>query len=210
MHHFSLLAWLCCMSFSGLAAEVGVAGVFPGKALLMIGGAPRTVALGQTTEEGVKVVAIQDDRVTVEVGGRTRVLRVGQYVAAAPAGDDRASVSLPADSRGHYYVQGAINGGGIRFLVDTGATLVSIGAGDARRLGIDTSRAPRALTQTANGTAVVWKVKFDSVRIGSIVLNNVDGLVHPHDMPIALLGMSVLNRMEMQREGSVLTLKKRY
>jgi aspartyl protease family protein len=57
---------------------------------------------------------------------------------------------------------------------------------------------------------VVVRVKLDSVRVGEIVMNNVDALVHQQDMPLALLGMSFLNRMEMQRDGQTMTLRKRY
>ena len=39
---------------------------------------------------------------------------------------------------------------------------------------------------------------------------NVDAMVHSTEMPFALLGMSFLNRMEMQRDGDTMTLKKRY
>ena len=66
------------------------------------------------------------------------------------------------------------------------------------------------MVNTANGQAAVVRVKLDSVRVGDIVLNNVDALVHQQDMPLTLLGMSFLNRMEMQRDGQTMTLKKRY
>ena len=66
------------------------------------------------------------------------------------------------------------------------------------------------LSNTANGVAPVYKVKVDTVRIGEITLNNVDALVHDQDMPWVLLGMSFLNRVEMRREGSNLTLIKRF
>ena len=64
--------------------------------------------------------------------------------------------------------------------------------------------------QTANGTATAYRVKLDTVRLGDITLNNVDALVHDQDMPWVLLGMSFLNRVEMRREGSNLTLIKRF
>jgi aspartyl protease family protein len=64
---------------------------------------------------------------------------------------------------------------------------------------------------TANGVVPAYKVKLDEVRIGDIVLNNVDALVHAGDnLPIALLGMSFLNRMEMKRDGDKMVLTKRY
>jgi aspartyl protease family protein len=191
-------------------ADVGLAGLFPGKALLTInGGAPRTVAVGVTTGEGVKVVAIEGETATIEVDGKKRVLRVGQNVAAQASGAGPARIVLTADSRGHFLANGTINGKSVRFLVDTGASLISIGAGDARRMGIDPNKGVRGLVSTANGQATVSRVVLDSVRIGDVVLHNVEGAVHQQDMP-ALLGMSFLNRMEMQRSGDRMTLIKRY
>jgi aspartyl protease family protein len=184
--------------------------LFPGKALLTInGGAARIVAVGATTAEGVKVVATDGNTATIEIDGKKRVLRVGQNVAAQASGAGPARVVLTADSRGHFLANGNINGTSIRFMVDTGASLVSIGAGDARRIGIDPSKGVQGVSTTANGQTVISRVKLDSVRIGDIELHNVEGAVHQQDMP-ALLGMSFLNRMEMQRSGDSMTLIKRY
>ncbi len=193
------------------AANVGLAGLFSGKALLTInGGAPRIVALGATSEEGVMVVAIDGDTATLEVDGKKRVLRVGQNVASQSSGSGPASAVLTADGRGHFMTTGTINGASVRFIVDTGASLIALGASDARRMGIDASKGQLGRTQTANGITVVSYVKLDTVRVGDIVLNNVDASVFQHDMPVALLGMSFLNRMEMQHSGNTMTLKKRY
>ncbi|GHU06573.1 hypothetical protein FACS1894158_13410 [Betaproteobacteria bacterium] len=196
--------------FFACGADVGLAGLFPGKALLTInGGAARIVAVGVTTAEGVKVVATDGNTATIEIDGKKRVLRVGQNVAAQAAGAGPARVVLTADSRGHFLANGTINGKAVRFMVDTGASLVSLGAGDARRLGIDPSKGVQGISTTANGQTVISRVKLDSVRIGDIELHNVDGAVHQQDMP-ALLGMSFLNRMEMQRNGDSMILIRRY
>ena len=168
------------------------------------------MAVGSRTEEGVSVLSIEGNTATIEIDGRKRVLRVGQNVAAQPSGSGPASVVLTADSRGHFLPTGTINGTTVRFLVDTGASMISIGAGDARRIGIDPSKGERGITNTANGQAVVSRVKLNSVRVGDIVLHNVDALVHQNDLPVTLLGMSFLNRMEMQRNGDTMTLIKRY
>jgi len=206
-----VLLLLCLVWTSVPAANVGLAGVFPGKALLTInGGAPRTVAVGTKTDEGVSVLAVDSDSATIEVDGQKRVLRVGQNVASQPTGQGGARATLTADGTGHFVTTGSINGKTVRFLVDTGATMVSLGAGDARRIGVDASRGQPAVVSTANGQAMVVRVKLDTVRVGEIVLNNVDALVHQQDMPFALLGMSFLNRMEMQRDGQSMTLRKRY
>lgn len=205
------LAILLCVALPVTATEVGLAGVFPGKALLTInGGPPRTVAIGVATDEGVRVVSVAGDVATIDIDGRRRSLRVGQNVAAQASADGAAKAVLTADGQGHFLTLGTINGQSIRFLVDTGASLVSLGAGDAARLGIDARRGRPGIANTANGQVMVSQVSLDSVRVGDITLSNVDAVVQPGDMLFALLGMSFLNRMEMQREGSTLTLKKRY
>lgn len=190
--------------------NVSVAGVFPGKALLVVnGGAPRAVAVGAAAD-GVRVLAIDGEAVTLEVDGKKRNLRVGQNVVSQKAADDRQETVLVADSRGHYVASGSVNGRPMRFLVDTGATMVSLGASDAARLGIDARKGQAGFSQTANGRARVWKVKLDSVQVGNITVHGVDGLIHESEMPVALLGMSFLSRMEIRNEGSNMQLKKKY
>jgi len=204
-----LCLWL--VSVNVLATEVGLAGLFPGKALLTINGGPlRIVALGARTDEDVKVVSIEGETATLEVDGKKRTLRVGQNVAAQPSGSAPARAVLTADSAGHFLTTGNINGMSVRFIIDTGASMVSLGASDASRIGIDASRGQKAIANTANGQTTVTLVKLDTVRVGEIIMNNVDALVHQQDMPYVLLGMSFLNRMEMQRDGDTMTLKKRY
>lgn len=202
---------LCLITLPAFGADVGLAGIFPGKALLTINkGAPRIVALGARTEEGVRLLSIEGETATLEIEGKKRVLRVGQNVASQPSGAGPATTVLTADSRGHYMVTGNVNGSSVRFLVDTGASMISLGAGDARRIGIDPKKGQLGVTNTANGQTVVSRVKLDSVRVGEIVLNNVDAVIMQHDLPIALLGMSFLSRMEITQDGQTMTLKKRY
>jgi len=192
------------------AADVALVGLLPGKALVVVdGGKRQSVALGQMTAEGVKLVGIENGAATFEIDGKPRRIRIGQSVVSS-ASEGRPSAVLTADTRGHFVTQGSINGSSMRFLVDTGATLVSLGAADARRAGIDAAKGQAGMTMTANGPARVWRVKLDSVRLGGISLSGVDAAVHEQDMPVVLLGMSFLNRMEIQRDGSTMTLTKRY
>ena len=201
---------LCLISGSAGAQDVGLAGIMGSKAMLMInGGEPQSVAVGQSLD-GVKVVSVQGDQVVVEIGGKKRPLRVGQHAIGAAAADGSGKVVMTADNQGHFYTTGTVNGVSVRFLVDTGATMISLGASDARRIGLDFNRGQKGMTQTANGQSAVSKIQLDTVRIGDVTLHNVDALIHQTEMPMALLGMSFLNRMEMQRDGSTMTLKKRF
>jgi aspartyl protease family protein len=194
------------------ATDVNVVGLFPGKAVVSInGGQPRTLSVGQKTEEGVVLVSSDRDSATIEIDGKKRVMRMGQLVSSAPAGGSSQSVTLAADSRGHFFVNGQINGAQVRFLVDTGATWVALSASDAVRLAIDYRKGEPNLMSTANGVAAAYKIKLDSLRVGDITANNVDAVVMEGSGPaIVLLGMSFLNRMEMRRDGQTMVLTKKF
>lgn len=208
--NFTMLCGLCLFAGFASAQDVGLAGVMGSKAMLMInGGEPQAVVVGQSLD-GVRVVSVTSEQAVIEIGGKKRPLRVGQHAVGAPAADGSGKIVMTADTQGHFYTTGNINGTSVRFIVDTGASMISLGAADARRIGLDFNRGQKAVSQTANGQAVVSKIQLDTVRIGDITLHNVDALIHQNDMPMALLGMSFLNRMEMQRDGSTMTLKKRF
>lgn len=205
-----LVLGACLFSAAVSAQAVGLAGVMGSKALLMVnGGEPQAVVIGQSLE-GVKLISVQGDQVVVEIAGKKRPLRIGQHAVGAASRNDSGKIVMAADSRGHFYTNGTINGASVRFLVDTGATMISLGASDARRMGLDFNRGQRGMSQTANGQAMVSKIQLDIVQVGDVTLHNVDALIHQTEMPIALLGMSFLNRMDMQRDGNMMTLKKRY
>lgn len=201
-------AWAACAT----ASEVVLVGVFPGKAVLVIDGAtPRTLAVGQTVQD-VKVLAVERDSTTVTIAGRQARLTLGTPVSVAGGENSRSgeSLTLVADANGHFSVAGSINGVSTRFLVDTGASSVALSPSMARAAGIDYRSGETGWAGTANGRVQVWNVRLDRLVVGDIVLTNVEGTVVQAEMPTALLGMSVLNRMEMRRDGSTMTLKRRY
>lgn len=194
------------------AVEVTVVGLTSGKAIVTInGGPPKTLSAGQTGPEGVKLISADSGAAVLEIDGKRRTLTMGQGISTAFANSGKSKVVLNADGTGHYLTQGTINGGQVKFLVDTGATAVSMGLSDARRLGINYLRGERGASNTANGVATVYHVKLDSVSVGSITMTNVDGVVHENsDMPFVLLGMSFLGRLDLRHEGRTLTMMQRF
>ena len=192
-------------------AEVRLVGTFGDKAaVLSIDGAePKTVKVGQR-HGGVAVLAVDNDSATIEIEGRRRVIRRGQHFRSDPTADARQSVVLVADGQGHFFSEGRVNGGVVRFVVDTGATSIVLPVQDANRLGIDYRKGQRGQIQTANGLAAAWRVTLDRVRLGGIELQQVDAVVIEKGPDIVLLGMSFLNRVEMRREGETMTLTRRY
>ncbi|MCL2021845.1 MAG: TIGR02281 family clan AA aspartic protease [Betaproteobacteria bacterium] len=209
MKFFAILLFLV-VSAAG-AVEVGLAGVMGSKALLVIdGGNPRAFATGEQYN-GVKVISVQGQSAILEIDGKRRSLKVGQNATSAVSSDQGGGrARLTAGRRGHFYTNGQINGRSVKFMVDTGASYVSLGASEARRLGLDLSRGESVRTHTANGTASKLKIKLDMVKVGDITLRNIDAVVGQQDMSHILLGMSFLSRTSMQYEGDTLLLQQRF
>ena len=175
------------------------------------GGEPKTVKVGQKWR-GVTVLAVERERAVVEVDGAKRTLALGQHYRSggSTAGSGRQSVTLSADTRGHFVSDGAVNGLQVRFLVDTGASVIALPAADAARMGIDYRKGERGLVQTAGGTTPVYRVILDHVKLGAIELTAIEAVVIEQGLEIALLGMSFLNRVEMKRDGHSMTLTRRF
>jgi aspartyl protease family protein len=136
MRLITLPAIFALCAGAAMVADIGVVGSFPNKAVLVIdGGPPKTYSVGSTVADGVRLIASDGSTATIDVQGKRETIAIGGYVSRA-ASSSRASVTLEPDSGGHYLVQGQINGGAVRMLLDTGATAVSLPASDAIRLGI--------------------------------------------------------------------------
>jgi aspartyl protease family protein len=195
------------------AQTVAVQGMLGGKPLLVVdGGAPKTVAVGESWK-GVKVVSAAGDSAVLEVNGRRQTVRVGESPGSfggGPAPQGGTRVVLTASSGGHFTSQGSINGRPVQFMVDTGATFVGLGAAEAQRMGIDYKSGQPVSMATANGTVMAWRVKLPSVRLGDVEVREVDAVVGDAPMPYVLLGNSFLSRFSMRRDNEQMVLERRY
>lgn len=194
------------------AARVQLNGTLGARAaLLLIDGEPRTVAVGATTQ-GVTLLALEDGRAVIEVGGRRQTLMLGaapgRVGAAAPAA--ARQIVLPVGPGGHFTMAGAINGRYTSFLLDTGSTSVALSQTEADKLGLRYQQGRQVITHTANGAVPAYMFELASVRIGEVEVRNVEAIVIPGQMPHVLLGNSFLNRFQMRRENDVMTLELRY
>ena len=91
---------------------------------------------------------------------------------ASPAAP--SEVTIPADARGHFFVQATVNGTSVRMMVDTGATGVVLSREDARRVGINPQPSEfTARTSTANGIVPVAPIVLDEVAVGEISVRDV-------------------------------------
>ena len=207
------LAWSAlAFGASALAQTVSMSGAFTDKALLMIDGVPRTVAVGSTVQ-GVRLLSVNGHAAVVEVQGKRVSLTLGaaQVSLGRAAGAFEASrIVLSAGPGGHFMSAGAINGKAVRFMVDTGASLIGIGQPEAEALGIDYRKGQRGMAGTATGSVPAYLVSLASVQVGEVTLYNVEAIVVPGGMPYVLLGNSFLNRFQMQRDSDVMTLTRRF
>lgn len=206
----ALLLW--CVASSALAQAVSMSGSLGNNALLIIDGKPRNVAVGATVD-GVRLVSVSGNDAVVDVKGQRVTLHLGGAQVNLGGKQSEGSgkqIVLTADGAGHFYTGGMINGKSVRFVVDTGATMVAISQDEADRLGLDYKNGQRGMSRTANGVVPVYRTSLTSVRIGDVQVYNVDASVLPGQMNQILLGNSFLTRFQMKRENDVLTLDMRY
>jgi len=183
------------------------------KALLVIDGRLQTVAVGDSVA-GVRLVSLGAGQAEIEVGRARRTLVLGAGATRLQADGRNAptvgsAIVLQANGDGHFFTAGRINGGSVTFMVDTGATVVSISQADADRLGLNYKSGAKGFANTANGRVPVTAVTLNSVRVGEVEIANVEAIVIPSQMPHVLLGNSFLTRFQMKRENDTMRLEKK-
>lgn len=115
-------------------------------------------------------------------------------------------VVLHQNRQGHYVTNGTINNVEVTFLLDTGATDVSIPEHIARKIGLQTGRS--IPISTANGTVTVYQSWINELAIGDILLRDVDANINPaFKDDFILLGMSALKKVEFTQRDDKLTLR---
>lgn len=115
-------------------------------------------------------------------------------------------VVLLRNRAGHYVATGKINGRDAHFLLDTGATAVSVPAELANELGL--KRGPLIQTSTANGIINTYATTLTQVSLGDIVLDDVRASINPYmSSNEVLLGMAFLKQIELVQKGNTLTLR---
>jgi aspartyl protease family protein len=204
-------ALLCALAGTALAQSVAFSGMLGEKALLIINGQARGVAVGATVD-GVKLVRLDGTQAQIEAGGKTQTLRLGgtAVLAGDTGGHGKGTrIVLPVGTGGHYTTMGAINGHSVPFLVDTGATTIAMGADVASRIGLDPSDSQQSMAMTANGAVSTRTIMLKQVTIGDVTIYNIEAMVMPQAMPVVLLGNSFLSHFQMHSDNDTLVLDKK-
>ncbi len=129
-----------------------------------------------------------------------------QTLYSDASNDHVREVVLKRNRYGHYVATGAINSMPVVFMLDTGATDISVPQAEAERLDLEPG--PEVYYQTANGEAKAYITRLDSVSLGDISLQGVRAHINPnfHSDEI-LLGMTFLKHLEFSQKGDILTLR---
>lgn len=191
------------------AADVRIVGISPGRSatLRVDSGAPVTLAVGESLQ-GMRLLRVERNAAVLSVDGRNITLPLDPHRGGAARSSDR--LRLTADARGHFVAPGAVNGRAIEFLVDTGASVTTLSRTEAERIGLAFRSGTRTQSMTANGVVGGWKVVVDKLRVGDVILRQIDIIIVDNATPgLALLGMNALAFFDMQREGSTLHLQHR-
>jgi aspartyl protease family protein len=213
-----ILRYIAVLFVAGLlnvahaSPDVRVVGLFNGRAVVLIDGRQHVLRAGQGSTEGVRLLAADSESALLEIDGREIEARLDGRVTARKRTAEVQEVQVWRNSAGMYTTVGSINGLTVTFLVDTGASQVALNANEARRLGIDFRvRGTPTAVGTASGVARAWAVTLDTVKVGSLELRNVGAVVLEGNTPQhALLGMTYLGRLEIDNDGRLMTLRKKY
>jgi aspartyl protease family protein len=126
-------------------------------------------------------------------------------VVARSLTEGAREIVIPVSRDGHYYLEGAINGVPLRFMIDTGATYVSVGANFARAAGLP--QGVPGYFSTANGTVEGEIVKDQEVRADAFRVSGLSVAVTPSMGTPGLLGQNFLRRFEVSQSAGVLRLR---
>ena len=207
-----VFALLATITPAQAAEEIVVMALSDQKAILRIDGNQHVLRIGQTTPEGLRVLDIDGDKIVVEWRSQVQEYRLGAHFSSAGTPSTAPEHRIYAGRNGQYRTPGSINGRLVDFLVDTGADNVIVNAREGKRLGIDfRMQGRRVQVMTASGIELGYQIELSSVKVGDIELRSVDAVVIDGGFPpFALLGMSFLGRLELERKGKVLLLRKQF
>ncbi|HEX5006128.1 MAG TPA: TIGR02281 family clan AA aspartic protease [Hyphomonadaceae bacterium] len=107
------------------------------------------------------------------------------------------TASLRKEGDGHFWATAYVNGMPVKFLVDTGASLVALNERDARRIGLNTDELEQnAEVKTAAGRVKAATAMIDKIEIDGVTIKNIQAVVIDKGLEHSLLGMSFLNRLD--------------
>jgi len=126
---------------------------------------------------------------------------------AIQTGQNQITISLSQDN--HYYINLKINNQNVRFMIDTGASDITLSQQDAKKIGINLDDLTyNKIYQTANGKTYGASVNLNKIELAGIIFYNIAASVNSSNMGSSLLGMSFLRnfkKYEFYQDKLILT-----
>ncbi|MGD2117284.1 MAG: TIGR02281 family clan AA aspartic protease [Chromatiales bacterium] len=205
------LAALWLVSLPVMAAiDFRIVALFPGKAMIEQNGNSFVLSVGKSKN---RMTLLDTDTyaqtATIEIDGKAEVYEIGRHVGGGYATPEKRETRILMNNRGSFVTNGSINGQSVYFLVDTGASSITMNASLARRLGIDyETKGQPVLVNTASGRETGRAVKLDSASVGPIQVSNVRAIVLENEgLSMTLLGMSFLSQIEIENRANMMVLR---
>lgn len=213
-----LVVWICALDTSAIAdelhleiPEIEVVGLFKNAAVFGIDGKHRMLKVGGDPVAGIVLISADSESAVIEFDGQRQTLFLSERVAGVFKKPENISVSIQLNNQRQYVTTGSINGVPVSFLVDTGATLIAMNSGTAKKLGIAYESSAPGTSVTAGGKIKSWRVVLSSVQVGGIRRQNVQAAVLEGDYPLdILLGMTFLRDVRMEESDGILVLSSKF
>lgn len=126
--------------------------------------------------------------------------------SSAPNADNQPMV-LSQGAGGHYYIDGSINDNFVNFIVDTGATTVSLPITMGQSANLKCIQ--QVQMKTGNGVSMGCVTMIQKLKIGSITMHSVEAVLMPN-LGQPLLGMNVLKQFRVEQENGQMRLLRKY
>lgn len=196
------------------AKTVSAIALFKDRAMLSIDGSKAKIIRSGASYKGIKLVSSNTSEAVIEVAGIRKTLRLnGTANLSSSIGNSASStpttVTMYVDDYGFFRSTGKVNGRTTNFLIDTGANTVVFSSEQAKRLNIEYLNGRKGFASTASGMAAMYSITLKEISVGGISLQNVGAGVIEGGFPeVPLLGMTFLQRLEMNRSGVTMVLRK--
>ncbi len=193
-------------------SHIEVMALFKNKAMVNINNQQHLLKIGEPAISGVKLIEATSKYAILEIEGKRSKYNLGNRVSASYNKTIKKKVQIYRDASNMFRTVGSINGYPVDFLVDTGATSVALNSELAKRLGIQYKLdGEETVVSTASGKALAYSLSLDQVKVGEIMLRNIDAVIIEGNSPSTpLLGMSYLGRLKLNNENQYLELEEKF
>ena len=200
------LAIILLNSYSVMAevSNIQVVGLFNGMAIVKFNQQQTILKVGKTDPSGMTLVSATANEAVINIHGQQYHYQLSGEVGEVQAhsvGSKKTHSIWRVDGR--YTTQGSINQKSVTFIVDTGATTIALNSYTAKRLALAYQEGRRVPVTTASGEEMGYVVQLAEIKIGDIMVRNIDAIVLEGAYPREpLLGMTFLEKVKIsQHDG---------